>query len=152
MRGLGIACSLDGRPIVTGVIAERGDDGTVVAQEVLRHVADRNDDEPSQLRAIADHIESRMRDLAPDAVVVRSVDWFPNMNRATVRRKYVVEGAVTVEVRRHVDLVEALPGRDIGTRCGSTKAEVEAEASALVGDEAKDAGAAALAALAIAEG
>jgi hypothetical protein len=151
MRGLGIACSLDRAPVVTGVLAQRNDRDEVVAEEVLRHVADRNDAEPAQLRAIADHVESRMRDLAPDAVIVRSVDWFPSMNRETVRKKYLVEGAVTVEVRRHVDIVEALSGREIGVRCGSSKADVEARAQALVGDAAKEAGAAALAALAVAE-
>jgi hypothetical protein len=151
MRGLGIACSLSGGPIVIGVIATRNDQGDAVAERVLRHEADRNEDEASQLRSIADHVEGRMRDIAADAVVVRSLDWFPRMNRDTARKKYLVEGAVTVELRRHVDQVEVLPGRDIGARCESSKTEVEAQASALVGEEAKEAGAAALAALRIAE-
>jgi hypothetical protein len=143
---------LEGRPVVVGVLAERNDQGDVVAEEVFRHVADRNDDEASQLRAIADHIESRMRDLAPDVVVVRTVDWFPNSNREVARRKYLVEGAATVEVRRHVDVVEALSGREIGGRCGSSKADAESQAVALVGESAKEAGSAAIAALATAEG
>lgn len=134
-----------------GVLAQRDADGEIVAEELLRHEADRNDDEASQLRSIADHVEGRMRDIAPDAVVVRSLDWFRNMNSDTARKKYIVEGAITAEVRRHVDRVEALRGRDIGTRFDSTKNEIEDRASALVGEDAKEAGAAALAALALAE-
>lgn len=136
---------------MVGVLAQRDNQGSVVAEEVLRHEADRNEDEATQLRAIADHIESRLRDIAPDVVVVRSLDWFGRINRDTARKRYLAEGAITTEVRRHLDAVEALPGRDIGTRCGSSKNEVEEDAKALVGEDAKEAGGAALAALKTAE-
>jgi hypothetical protein len=137
---------------VIGVLATRDENNDVVAEVVLEHRADRNADEPSQLREIADHIEGRLRDLAPDVVVIRTIDWFPNSSRETARKKYLVEGAVTVEVRRKINRVEALSGRDIGVRCGSSKAAVEAEAQALVGAGARDAGSAAFAALVIGEG
>lgn len=150
MKGLGIAVHLEGgRPVVTGVLAE-GTLSQPTAGVVFVHRGDANENVPQQLRAVSDHVETRLGELEPDAVVVHSLDWFPQLRRATAKARYMVEGVIAGISRAHVDETQHLSGREIGVTCGSTKAEVETAAAQLVGDSDKAAGAAALAALTIA--
>jgi hypothetical protein len=146
MSGLGLACTLiESRPVVTGVIAE---DANTLAVAFV-HRADPNDEVAQQLRSIADDLETRLEQLAPDAVVVHSLDWFPKLKRDVAKSRFAVEGVLLAISQRCVTKTEGLDGRQIGVTCGDTKAKVEAQAAAAVGDDAKAAGAAALAALVI---
>jgi hypothetical protein len=138
---------VESRPVVTGVIADDAGQLTVA----FIHRADPNDEPAQQLRSIADDLQTRIEELAPDAVVVHSVDWFPKIKREVAKGRFSVEGVLVAISRRLVTRTEALDGRQIGVVCGETKAKVEAQAAATVGDDAKTAGAAALAALVISQ-
>jgi hypothetical protein len=86
-----------------------------------------------------------------NAVVVRAMDYAPAIKRQTLQRHSMVIGVLLSIARKYCDATCALSGRDIGVRLGSSKAAAETEAVGLVGDALKEAGAAALAALHLAE-
>jgi hypothetical protein len=86
-----------------------------------------------------------------DAVVVRVMDYAPAIKRQTLQRHSMVIGVLLSTARKYCDATCALSGRDIGVSLGLSKASAEGEAGALVGDGLKEAGAAALAALHLAE-
>jgi hypothetical protein len=103
------------------------------------------------LRSLADDLATRLEEIRPDAVVIHTIDWFPQLRREVARKRYMTEGALAATSRRHVSNTEILDGRQIGAACGCSKAAAESDAAALVGASNKAAGSAGLAALAKAE-
>ena len=153
MKGLGLACSLEaGHPRVRGVLVEFRD-GDAVASSVFNHLGNPQTEFAQQLVDLADALRSQLPDISPDAVVIRSIDWTPNRREEFVQKRYSVEGVLVETARRAVERTFALNGRLVAQRCGGSKEEVEARALALVTDDRlKDAAAAGLAALRLAEG
>jgi hypothetical protein len=149
MRGFGIAVQLKKRPIVRFVCLE-GDASSpgVVRQD--SHTSRQDDVIAQQLRKIADDLDSLLGVLEPEAVVVRAPDYYQfGPKREVLRSKSLVDGVLLETAKRRVTHVDTLNGREIGLRIGASKEESEARAVALVGDDDyKEAGAAALAALA----
>jgi hypothetical protein len=152
MQVLGIdAHVLKGRAVVAGVLVVREADSTISGEKVFEHVANPHDDPAQQLRALVDHLSTELAGRQLEAVVVRAMDWTRFQREATSRPRYQIEGALLAEARRRVGLVASMNGREIGQLLGVSKAEAEDQARGLVGDEAMIAGAAALAALRLAE-
>jgi hypothetical protein len=72
-------------------------------------------------------------------------------DQETVRRlRHQVEGVLLAAGRRYSDRVASLSGKEIAYECGGKKSEIETEAGELFGVDAKEPGAAALAALKLA--
>jgi hypothetical protein len=138
------------RPIIVVVSATRSGADTRL-EEVFRFPASDDDDRPAQLQAIARAFATKVKDNRPDAVVVRSLDKKIGKQRGdnVTRLHYQVEGVLLEVAKRHVDTVAGLSGREIGRILGVKKAEVEANAGKLIGADLKEAGGAALAALAL---
>lgn len=118
---------------------------------MFRHLSDPNEDFALQLSSLALALTSDLPDIAPDAVVVRSMDWSKFVKSGVQQKKYGTEGVLLATARRSVRLTESLDGRQIGQRAGSTKDEVENRARIIFGDSLVDAGIAALEALRLAE-
>lgn len=147
MRVLGVSCRLQGgRPVLYGVVLE----GTRTSPQVLRafpHQSSQQDDLPLQLWKIADDLQSVLKELHPEAGIIRIPDWTPREAKKTIRKRALVEGVLLATVRPVIKQVESLTGREVGARCGTSKASVESRAAGLAGEEFKEAAAAALAAL-----
>jgi hypothetical protein len=147
MPVLGLSCSIKSkRPIVLGVITSGSKEG---ASEAFRHIAGKQEDLSKQLRELADHFDSVVKQLELDAIVIHSLDFHKFTSRDTIEKHARVEGALLAVADRYASTVTTLSGKQIGDRLGSTKAAVEQEAESLVGEELTEAGAAALAALAL---
>jgi hypothetical protein len=136
----------DERPVVMVVSAEEA--GEPRLAEVLNFPASEHDDRASQLHAIARAFATKVKDTRPTAIVVRSLDKMVGRQRkdTVTRLHYQVEGVLLEVSKRNVETVVALNGKEIGQCLGRTKAEVEADAAAILGKDLKEAGAAALAA------
>ena len=151
MAVLGVSCAIkDKRPIVLGVLASTEND-SVTASEAFRHVSGKQDEQSKQLRELADHLDSVLKQLQPEVVVIHSLDFYKFTSRDTITKHARVEGALLAVADRHANHAFTLNGKQIGDRLGSSKAAGEAEAATLVGDELAEAGAAALAALSLAK-
>jgi hypothetical protein len=139
-------------PTVIGVVFERsGDD--ITGSEAFRFIGDAQQDFPQQLASLSSALEAKLPQITADAVVVRSMDHSPfNRREATQASRYAVEGVLLAVCRRRVEETQRLRGVEIGNRCGITKQQAEDRASHVCGAQLKGAGAAALAALLIAEG
>lgn len=151
MRVWGVHCRQeDERPVVIVVSAELS--GEPKLTEVLRFPASEHDDRAAQLHAIARAFGTKVKDSTPGAIVIRSLDKMVGKQRkdTVTRLHYQVEGVLLEVAKRHVELAIALNGKEIGRHLGRSKAEAEAEAAAAVGKGLKEAGAAALAARALA--
>lgn len=152
MKGLGISCHLEkDRPIVVAVLME-GSRERPSGREAFRHVADAQDAFPQQLRSISDDLASRLPDMDPDVVVIRSMDFFARRAEGVTRKRYMVDGVLTQTAQRLIDRVQCMNGKQVGAQCGLNKKQIESEAASIVGDELSEAGGAALAALVIAGG
>jgi hypothetical protein len=147
MRVLGVSCRLQGgSPVLYGIVLE----GSRTSPRVVRafpHQASQQDDLPLQLWKISDDLQSVLRELHPEAAVIRIPDWAPRERKETIRKRALVEGVLLATARPVTKEVESLTGREVGARCGTTKADAESRAAGLAGEEFKEAAAAALAAL-----
>lgn len=128
-----------------------GPRNSMLGREVLRHRSDPNQEWAKKLRSLVADLDTALRGSSPDALVVRSMDWAGARRESTARIRYQVEGAILAVASRYVDVVQSRSGREIGDICGSSKQAVDSEASAVFGDQLKEAGAAAIAALVLAE-
>lgn len=151
MRGFGLHARLrGGRILVVGVVLQRRDDGVTPIEE-FRHEGASHDDFPLQLAGLGDAFQAFLTTAAPDAVVVRTMDFAPRRRENEMASKYGAEGVLLAVARRQVPRTERLRGIDIGLRCGTDKTRAEEEAERLCGTALKEAGSAALAALFLAE-
>jgi hypothetical protein len=143
MSALGLSCNVaEGRVTVRGVTID-GDDVT----EVFLHRSAAGEDQALQLRSLGDALATRLADLGATAVVVRSADHH-SAARVTeaIGLRLRAEGVLLATARTRVAAVASLSGREIGDKCGESKAEVEARAKGLLTSAATEATAAALAA------
>jgi hypothetical protein len=152
----GIACKLDrGAPVVVAVQVT-GPRATLSIKRVWGHraTASNKRDWSKQLVDLAADFDTALRTAsrtaAPSAIVVRSIDWNRRQKDTTTRPRHQVDGVLMATARKHVNLVEALSGKQIGTQCGSSKDEVEDEVRAAVAEALVDAGAAGIAGLVLA--
>ena len=152
MRGLGLSAKTpEGRPHVVGVVLERID-GQLECEEVFQFNADAQQDFALQLASLGSALESKLPSVNADVVVVRTLDYSPRRRRdRDIAAHYATEGILLAVSRRQVELTLRLRGKEIGDRVRRSKEAAEAEAAKLCGDRQKDAGAAALAALILAE-
>lgn len=146
---LGLACSIEsGRPVVRGVLATETE-----LTELFRFATRSDDDWPLQLRTVQSAVETELKHREIEVVVVRQMDFDARrrLTDGTVSR-LAADGVVIAAARAESDHVYPLMGREIGDRCGATKEDVIASAREFVSSTFAEAGAAALAARAIAEG
>jgi hypothetical protein len=150
MKVWGLCAKLvEDRPLVIGVEAERTDTG-IEAHEVFRHLANPAEDEALQLRSLAAHLRTEITRSAPTIVLIRGMDKppFGKARKETVNsRRYHVDGVMLATCREVAATVDAKPGVQLGDVCGISKAELDQRALDLLGADAAEAGAAALAAL-----
>ena len=147
----GISCHVKGNDCTVVILAVTGNDGELKGEEILRHKTSPGEDWPQKLHGLATHIETLLRKSAPNAAVMRSMDYFAKQRKTILKSRYQVEGVVIVTLRRSVERTEARSGREIGDILGMDKPATEIEAARLFGKDYKEEGAAALAALRIAE-
>lgn len=151
MIGLGFSLALrEGRPRLICARAAQSDGREPTLAVILEHWADRSEDETLQLRNLAARIETLLVTESGDAAVIRRMDWTGTMKRELVAKRGQAEGVTAAVVRGRVSACRLLAGSDIARLCDTSKADIESRASAVVGNEAKEAGAAALAALVLA--
>ncbi|MCY3610584.1 MAG: hypothetical protein OXH43_04605 [Acidimicrobiaceae bacterium] len=143
MPALGFSCSVrDRRIVVRGVLLR---DGT--AEEVFHFAAARGEDLALQMRSLGNALDTRLKDLEVESVVVRTADHYAARSLAEyVAIRLRGEGVLLSTARAHVDRVVCLTGRAIGERCGTSKPKIDARAAELLSEKQKEATAAALAA------
>jgi hypothetical protein len=94
-----------------------------------------------QLFHLSRTIESRIRGLGVDRVIIRQADPMHSSRRDGVRRRLEVEGALAAAARSVVtDTRMAVGGKELGTWAKTSKADVDANGEALVaaaGENAK---------------
>src|ERR1700730_4993525 len=135
MTAWGIACNIEsGDPVVVAVSAS-GDVEELSGQEVFRHRSVPGEDWAQKLRGIEADLDTAIRRGPPDAIVIRSMDLNKFHKEGPNRKPYQVEGILLAVARRHTDLVECRTGKEIGEVCGMSKAEAEAKAAAVFGEE-----------------
>jgi hypothetical protein len=152
MRGLGLHTTVkDGHPTVNGVVLERQGSDLVGSLEFTWH-ANPQEDEALQFADLFGAFSSALPSLNVDAVVVRTMDHGPATRRTTeLACKYGVQSLLLAVARPTVKRTARLRGIDIGTRCGTDKATVDKQAAGIVGEQLREAGAAAVAAVVWAE-
>ena len=102
-----------------------------------------------QAHDLATNLGNRVQGLQPDAAMIQRADFFRMAsNRDGPKFRLITEGALAHAVRARVPRTNILEGSEVAARGGKSKADLEAEALALVGDEDYcEAGCAALAIL-----
>ena len=134
-----------------GVLVERQNQDAI-GSSVFNHLGNPQAGFPQQLVDLANALASQLPDIAPDAVVIRSIDRTPNRREEFVQKRYSVDGVLLATARRTIARTISLNGRLVAQRCGGSKEEIEARAMALLDNESlKEATAAGLAALLLAE-
>lgn len=151
MTAWGIACHIEGGEAVVVAVEIDGPRDGPNGSQVFAHRTNPKDDWPQKLNLLAADLDTQLRRVRPDALVVRSLDWTPSRREAPTRQRYQVEGAMLAVARRYIELVRGQSGREIGQTCGSTKQAVEDEAEETFGASLRQAGAAAISALVLAE-
>lgn len=151
---LGISCNVDEGEVRVVVLRVTEEKGRLPAHTVLMdHRTDPGEDHAKKLSSVEADLETVVKKNS-DAqfAVVRAMDYSPLKKGITNEDEARLEaqGVVLATVRRHLDRVVAMNGNEIGKACGSDKPTVLARAGELFGDKHKDAGIAALAALALA--
>jgi Holliday junction resolvasome RuvABC endonuclease subunit len=151
MSVLGISCRVQrGEFEVVGVLA-KGPRDSIGAREVFRHRSDPSEDWAQKLRSLTSHLETTLRQLAPDAVVIRALDWIRNRKEAITRMRYQIDGAILSVARRHVGVVQSHSGKELGALSDTKKAALEEEAAEVLGGDMKEAVAAAIGGLVLVE-
>lgn len=153
---IGLACRVEGGQPVVGIVRlyQLTPEPRV---ETFRIIPLRHHDRAQQLLNLGADLETQLKDEKPSAIVVRTVEAWGGGQRTphepSTRVRLWVEGVLLSVARRYTDDVRALTGQAIGQACGRSKAEVEGQARTLVElkPELVDAGAAALAGLALVE-
>jgi hypothetical protein len=134
------------------VKAWRDGSGVLQRERILEHWAGQADDEVLQLRGLAARVETLLVTQPGDAAVVRRMDWTGTVKREVVAKRGQAEGVVAATLRARIPNCRLASGKEIASLCGGTKADIEAAAVLALGADYKEAGSAALAALAICSG
>jgi len=141
-----------GRFTVVGVTIS-GTEPNLTGKEVFRYRADAQEDHPLQLAGLMGAFSAALGAIAPEAIVVRSMDFSGRSGGLTVEKatKLEVEGILLAVSRRAVAKVEKLRGNDIALKLGTNKLTAENRAEAIFASKGlREVGAAALAALELA--
>lgn len=147
----GLTCEIRGADaIVTAVIAS-GSRETPVTIDVVSHRTNPHEDWAQKLRLLIADLHTQWRRKPPKAVVIRTLDWARNRREGPTRQRHQVEGAILAAAREHSSVVVSKSGKEVGSICGTTKADIEQEAAAVFGAKNKEAGGAVLAALVLAD-
>jgi hypothetical protein len=146
----GVSSNLEGGEPLVVAVELQGPRGSLSGGEVFRHRTNPKEDWAQKLRALTADLETTLKRNPPDALVVRAMDWWAKRKEELTRKRYQIEGAILAAARRHVDPVESKSGKELGNLCGGNKQDVETEAAEAIGEELKEAGAAAIGALVLA--
>jgi hypothetical protein len=153
MKALGLLCKLEKPHFrVIGVAMELQPDGTLAGTKIFSHLSSAQEDLPLQLKSLSLALASQLAVIRPSAVVVRAVDFSPSgRSLAALQKRSYVDGVITAVSRDACENTVLLSGKEIGEACGLSKEDAEVEAARLVDRALKEAGAAALAALRLAQ-
>jgi hypothetical protein len=138
-----------GTPVVIGLELS-GSRAAPVGHQVFSHRCEVKDDTAKALMLLANDLETELAKKPPSVFVVRSMDWFQSPREKTTRPRLQVEGVLLAVARRSVPMAVALSGREIAKLCDASKAQIEAEAAAVLGNLDLDAAVAGLGALVLA--
>jgi hypothetical protein len=132
MRVAGIAVSATNpkRPTIRIVVVDNSSGSAALerAEEIPSDSVDKVD----QLFHVGRAIESRLKGLNVDRVVIRQADAMYASRKPGPRRRLEVEGATAAAARAVVVETRLAAGKELGDWCGTSKADVDAEGSALV--------------------
>ena len=133
MRVAGIAVKVltRNRPAVRLVVIS-DDSGAPVVEATEEFTSD-DTDLPTQLSVIAKTVESRLKGLGADRVMVRRADMATVANKKPgPQLRLLAEGAATGSARSIVPDTRIGSGKDVGGWAGSDKASADAAAEALL--------------------
>lgn len=153
MRVAGIAVEVTSpkRPTIRLVVVDDSNAGVAITR--VEEIPADNVDTVEQLFHAARAVESRVKGLNIDRVVVRQAETQYASRKEGPRLRLLVEGAAAAAARAVVVDTQLGAGSDLAQSCGKSKADIDAEGKALVaaaGEHSKfgEAAAAALAGLA----
>jgi hypothetical protein len=132
MRVAGIAANLTSakRPTIRVVVVD--DSSGSAAVERVEEIPSDNVDTVDQLFHAGRAIESRLKGLSVDRVVIRQADAMYASRKDGPRRRLEIEGAAAAAARAVVVETHLAAGKELGEWCGTSKADVDAAGSALV--------------------
>jgi hypothetical protein len=152
VRVAGIAVSLTKpkRPAIRLALVD--DAGGSPALSSVEEITAAAVDPVEQLLNASRTVESRLMGLKADRVVIRQADAMYASRKEGPRRRLEIEGAVAAAARAVVVDTRLATGKDLGTWCGTSKADVDSAGATLVKRASKhskyaEAAAAALASL-----
>jgi hypothetical protein len=154
MRVAGIAINLASpkRPTIRLVVVDDSSGSAVL--EKAEEIPAANVVTVEQLFHASRAVESRIKGLRVDRVVVRQADAMYASRKEGPRLRLLIEGAATAAARAVVVDTRLANGKDLGTWCGKAKADVDADSATLVSSASEhskygEAAAAALGGLAV---
>lgn len=133
MRVAGIAVNLPTpkRPAIRLVVVDEagGSRALVSAEEITSE----KHDTVEQVFHASRTVESRLRGLNADRVVIRQADAMYGSRKEGPRRRLEIEGALAAAARTVVVDTRLATGKDLGTWRGTSKAEADSAGAAVVG-------------------
>lgn len=152
VAGLAVNVTTPKRPTIRLVVVD--DNGGVPAIKNAEEIPSANVDTVQQLFHAGRSVESRLKGLKVDRVVIRQADPMYASRKDGPRRRLEVEGAAAAAARAVVVDTRLAVGKELGSWYSGSKADVDAAGAALVKAENQhskygEATAAALAGLAI---
>jgi hypothetical protein len=146
----GIAARIEGGNPVVVALELDGSRAAPSGRQVLLHRCEATD-MARALMLLANDMEHELGKNPPAVVVVRAMDWFHARREKVARPRLQVEGVLLAVSRRLVPTVVSMSGKEIGDLSGLSKAQIEAEASRVLGGLDLNAAVAGLGALTLAE-
>lgn len=130
VAGIAVAVPSPKRPVVRIVVVD--DASGVPVVDRAEELSLPKDDTVEQLFQAARSVESRLKGLKVDRVIVREAEAMHASRKDGPRRRMKVEGAITASARAAVPDTRLAAGSDLGQWCGSSKDAVDAAGKALV--------------------
>lgn len=131
VAGIAVDVPTPGRPAGRLVVVDDAS-GSPTIETVIDFPAD-DSEMPVLLHDAAEAVRSRLESLAVDRVVVRRADWFGKAGNADGSKfRLLMEGALTSAAQSVVVDTRLGTGKDSGSWFGSSKVDVDAEATALL--------------------
>jgi hypothetical protein len=131
VAGIAVKILTRNRPALRLVVVS--DDSGAPSIEATEEFTSDDTDLPTQLSVLAKTVESRLKGLAPDRVIVRRADMPIVANkRPGPQLRLLAEGAATSSARSVVPDTLIGSGKDVGGWAGSDKASADAAAETLL--------------------
>lgn len=132
MRVAGLATNLTSpnRPAIRLVVMDDSSGSPAIVK--VEEISSDNVDTVEQLFQAARAVESRLKGLGVDRVVIRQADAMYASRKAGPRRRLEIEGAAAAAARAAVIDTRLATGKDLGDWHGTSKADVDAAGAALV--------------------